>query len=768
MSAVWRAARAAVSRRRLQTVVIGVVVGLSTTMAVVALGLLVAASGPFDRAYARQHGAHAVSAFDPARVSAARLTAAAGNPAVDAVAGPYGLAVRDLIIDAYGRHPFETTLVGRDDPGGPVDRLNVWRGRWVTAPGEIVFNTNPVESGDTAPALGSRIRVVDGPELTVVGLAFSVSDSAQAWVGAAQMESLHPSALQMLYRFGHAATNAQVAAGVAAATTGVPADALLGTHSHLALRAKASAQASTLVPFLAVFGVLGLAVAVLIVANVVSGAVVAGIRHIGVLKALGFTPDQVLGVYLTMVSVPAIIGCVLGTVLGNALATPLLHEDFKIYGAGGVGVSPWVSVAALLGIPAIVALSALAPALRARRLSAVEAISAGSAPHAGRGLWIQRRLTGSRLPRAVSLGLGLPFARPGRSALTMAAVILGVTSVTFALGLARSVTELSDATRAAGAAQVAVYTDGPGATGATLGDAAEEAMLRSLPGTAAVFASANLQMRRVGATEPTMVRFYRADLADLGYRVLRGHPVTGAGQVAVTHRFLARADLDLGDQLTMESDGRRLRLRIVAEVLTSSAQVVFADWSSLALIEPDRRADSYEVRLDPGTDVGAYLDGVHAGDPGVDAIAVDDSDGFTAILLASVTLLTLMLGTVAALGVFNTVVLNARERRRDLGMLKSIGMTPGQVTAMMVTSMAALGALGGLVGVPLGIAVHRLVVPLMVGAAQIALPDFMVHVYSPALLAPLLVVGVAIAALGAALPARAAARTTIAEVLHNE
>ncbi|MEU4214835.1 ABC transporter permease [Actinoplanes sp. NPDC026623] len=770
MSAVWRAARAAVRRRRLQTIVIGVVVGLSTTMAVVALGLLAAASGPFDQAYAKQQGAHAVSAFDPAKVSAAQLTAAARTPAVDAVAGPYGLAMRDLLLDADGLHPFEATLVGRDDPGGPVDRLNVWRGRWATAPGEIVFNRNPVEAGDggTPLALGTRIRVAGGPELTVVGSAFSVSDSAQAWVSSAQMTALHPTVLQMLYRFAPAATNAQVASGVAAATTGVPADALLATSSYLALRAKASAQASTLVPFLVVFGILGLAVAVLIVANVVSGAVVAGIRHIGVLKALGFTPDQVLAVYLTMVSVPAMIGCVLGTALGNALATPLLHEDFKIYGAGGVGVSPWVSVAALLGIPAIVALSALLPALRARRLSAIEAISAGSTPHAGRGRWIQRRLTGSRLPRAVSLGLGLPFARPGRSALTMAAVILGVTSVTFALGLARSVTELSDATQQAGAAQVEVYTDGPGATGATLSDTAEEAMLRSLPGTAAVFASANLQMRRVGAAEPTMVRFYRADLADLGYRVLRGQPVTGAGQVAVTHRFLARADLDIGDQLTLALDGKQLRLRIVAEVLTNSAQVVFADWSSLALIKPGQRADSYEVRLDPDTDVGAYLDGVRRGDPGVDAIAVDDGDAFSAILLASVTLLTLMLGTVAALGVFNTVVLNARERRRDLGMLKSIGMTPGQVTAMMVTSMAALGALSGLVGIPIGIATHRLVVPLMVSAAQIALPDFMLHVYSPALLTLLLAVGIAIAALGAFVPARAAARTTIAEVLHNE
>jgi len=73
MSAVWRASRAAVKRRRLQTYVIGLVVLFSTATVVLGLTLLVAADGPFDQAFDQQHGAHAVAAFDPARVSAAEL-----------------------------------------------------------------------------------------------------------------------------------------------------------------------------------------------------------------------------------------------------------------------------------------------------------------------------------------------------------------------------------------------------------------------------------------------------------------------------------------------------------------------------------------------------------------------------------------------------------------------------------------------------------------------------------------------------------------------
>ena len=766
MSAVWRAARAAVRRRRLQTIVIGVVVALSTTMIVVALGLLDASSGPFDQAYGRQRGAHLVATFDHAKVSDDQLAQAARSPRVTAAAGPFGVVSLDVTTDAD--HPPEPmAIVGRGDPGGAVDRLNVWRGRWATGPGEIVLNDNP--AGPTRAQLGDRISVAGGHRFTVVGFAFSMSRSADAWVTAGQMTDLHPATTQMLYRFAHAATDAQIAADRSAVTAGMPPGSLLGSRSYLTLKAAAALGPGTLLPFLVVFGCLGLVVAILIVANVVSGAVVAGIRHIGVLKALGFTPAQVMAVYLAMVSVPAVAGCVVGTGLGNLLAGSLLSTAFQGYGAGDVGTAAWVDAAALLGVPVVVALSALAPSLRARRLSAAEAISAGSAQRTGRGLRIQRWLGGTRLPRSVSLGLGLPFARPARSALTTAAVVLGVTSVTLAIGLASSVTTYRKAQARTDAVQLNVFAGkGPNGSGPALSDPADESLLRSLPGSAHVTASANLLMRQVGVPETVMVKFYRGDATTLGYEMLTGQWPDGPGQVAVSERFLRQRGLAVGDTVTLERNGRRARVRIAGQVLLNTSNVIMSNWPTLALVAPGTRPDNYEIQLKPGADTAAYLAGVKAGDPGLYVFAADDSDPFIAIILLTVTLLTLMLGTVAALGVFNTVVLNTRERRRDLGMLKSIGMTPRQVTLMVVTSMAALGALGGLVGIPIGIVIHRLVLPAMARAAQVAFPDRMLHVYHPPLVALLALAGVGIAALGAVLPARSAARSTIAEVLHNE
>jgi putative ABC transport system permease protein len=275
-------------------------------------------------------------------------------------------------------------------------------------------------------------------------------------------------------------------------------------------------------------------------------------------------------------------------------------------------------------------------------------------------------------------------------------------------------------------------------------------------------------MRLAGTNTDLRVSFYRGDFQQLGYRILDGRWFDGPGQVVVSERFLRQRGLSVGDTITLQSEGKRVQAQIVGKALYNSGDEVLSNWQTLALVAPELRATTYEINLKPGTDLDSYVKAVLAGDSGLIETPGQEAGTFVAIVLATVILLTLMLGTVAALGVFNTVVLNTRERRRDLGMLKSIGMTPGQVIVMVVTSMAALGALGGFLGIPLGIVAHRLVVPAMANGAQVELPAFMLDVFGVPLLALLVLAGIAISALGAFVPARSAAHLTIAEVLHNE
>ncbi|TXS42352.1 ABC transporter permease [Streptomyces sp. uw30] len=771
MRAVWRAARAAVRRRRLQTLVIALVTLTSTVAMVIALGLLDAASAPFDKAFGKQRGPHVVAVFDPDKVSRARLAQAARQPGVEAAAGPYAQATVELP-DA-GMHfglGSEITVVGRADPDGPVDRLDLWAGRWATRPGEVVLNR---QSDWTPDDLGKRLPMPSGgPDLTVVGFAFDLSRTADAWVAPEQIDVLRPTATQMLFRFPGASSDDRLRAQLATVTEGLPADALTASRSYLALKHQVSGSARAYTPYLMAFGILGIAVAVLIIANVVSGAVISGFRHIGVLKALGFTPGQVVAVYLTMISVPAVVGCALGTAAGNLLAGFFFEFVFSGPDAGvfhgSVSVSAWVNAVTLLGMPAVCLLAALAPALRAHRMSAARAISAGSAPRAGRALGIQRRLAGSRLPRSVSLGVGLPFARPGRSVLTLAAVVLGVTTVTFATGLATTMDRFGNAGR--DAYQVTVYASNfkHGKEIRPEHDDRElQSLLGGLPGATGITARASVDVRLAGSAHPVILEGRRGDRLELGGVLTDGRWMRASGEIVAGSAFLRQNGVRVGDRVGLEKGGRTERVLVVGEFMESNARVVVADWPTLAALAPDEKPIAYHVALRDGTDPTAYARAARAADPGISP-DVRGSNSITQTIVGSATALTVMLAVVAALGVFNTVVLNTRDRRRDLGMLKSIGMTPRQVTVMSVTSMAVLGAIGSLLGIPLGVAGYELVIPRMADAVDITLPAYMTDVWQAPALTALALAGLVIAMLGAFVPARRAGRLTIAEVLRSE
>ncbi|MEV7238298.1 FtsX-like permease family protein [Streptomyces sp. NPDC051020] len=767
--AVWRASRAAVKRRKVQTIVIGLVVFCSTTTILLALAVMSAARAPFDAAFDVQRGAHVVATFDAAKASAEQLAASAHRPGVEAAAGPFAQVTLNIPTDWLGHAPGSITLVGRADPAGPVDRVDLTAGRWATRPGEVVVYMGFRGTFDNL--LGQTIAPTGAPPLTVVGIANSMSNSAGGWVTPEQMAALDPTAEQMLYRFTDASSDEALKAGLAKATEGLPGNALTSAQSYLTLKQAFSASADAYLPFMSVFGALGLVVAVLIVGNVVSGAVVSGYRHIGVLKALGFTPRQVVAVYIAMVSVPAIAGAVLGTVAGWALARPIVDMAFNGIETGTAALAPpaWLPVACMVAVPLLVALAAFLPASRAHRISAAEAITAGSAPRTGRGLRVQRWLSGTRLPRSVSLGLGQPFARPARTALTMASIVLGVVTVTFATGLTGTLlASMQPPGGDNGRTFVHVQVGGADAhqTVPKLTDAQIEAVLRATPGSDQVTSRAFERVGLVGYTQPVFADFYGGDALERPLHVAKGRPATGPGEVVAGPAFLDQHGLKLGDRITLDVSGRLLPVTIVGEPVQGNARAVASNAATLAGTGVELHVVEYVVRLAPRADADAYVKAVKDADPGLyPSVVTHDVNGPIASVISFSTIFTVLLCVVAALGVFNTVLLNIRERRRDLGMLKSIGMTPRQVVAMTVTSVAGLGLVSGIIGVPLGMAAHRLIVE---NITILVFTDSMINVWHAPLLIAVALAGVFIAVLGALLPSRTAARLPIAEVLHNE
>jgi putative ABC transport system permease protein len=118
--------------------------------------------------------------------------------------------------------------------------------------------------------------------------------------------------------------------------------------------------------------------------------------------------------------------------------------------------------------------------------------------------------------------------------------------------------------------------------------------------------------------------------------------------------------------------------------------------------------------------------------------------------------------------VLNTVVLSTIDRVHDLAIFRAVGMTPRQVVATIVCTVAGIGLVGGLLAVPAGVWLHHEILPAMASAAGLALPPTFLHVYSAPELIGLALAGAVIAIAGALPPAGRAAGVRTAVALHAE
>jgi putative ABC transport system permease protein len=805
MNAIVAAALADLRRRKLQTFIIALVVLLTSGAATLALSLLVETDAPYDHAFARANGAHLTIVYQANAVSTATLRHTASAPGVAATAGPWPevLSLYSHTGPDGGKAIQGLTLVGRSRPDTAVDRLTLEAGRWTRAPGEIVASRHLADAwglrlGDTvSPAPGT-----DGPTLHVVGIAASISPYTDGWIVPSQIpavfsgqnssldQMLHrgmpagASLEQMLYRVAPAGTDAQLRAATQAITAHVPHGAVQSVGSYLDVKRNADIVAAVMVPFLLAFSVFALVASGLIIGNVVGGAVVSSYRDIGVMRAVGFTPAGVIAVLLLQILVPALAGCVGGIVLGTLVSQPFLSDTAHALGLPSTfTAAPQVDLGVVVVLALVVIAAAFLPARRAGTMSAVAAITLGSAPPRSGSSRFSRFALGLSLPRPLALGLADAVSRPLRSVMTLGAIITGVATVIFAFSLHLSLGLVAEHVDRDQYAQVDVYPISAAGPGAIKGGALPPGfpppvtaahaatILRNDPGTAHFVAEGQSDIMVPGISEPIPYIAYRGPSAWTGYAMISGRWFTRPGEVVAPTKLLSQAHLRVGQTLTAYRAGHPMRLTIVGEVFDQSYGDLFlrGTWSTLAAAGPPLAVQQFEVQVRSGSDLAAYVKRVQRPSLPVNLARQAGSETSFILINGVIAGLALVLILIATAGVFNTVLLNTREQLRDIAILKAVGMDPRSVVGMVVTSVALLGVIAGGIGIPVGLVLHRNILSFMgkIASGTNIPPSFfdpISHIMYPLLLLS----GAFIAVIGAWLPAQWAASSGVSDVLSRE
>lgn len=589
--------------------------------------------------------------------------------------------------------------------------------------------------------------------------------------------------------------------------------------------------------FFGPFAIVALIVGVFLIFNTFNIVVAQRTHELALFRAMGASWGQVTGSVLIEAVLVGVVGATLGLLAGiglglggSALLTSLIGAQLP--GSGiQVGVTPIV-LAYVVGI-LVTVVSALVPAIRASAVAPLAAMREVARPDkplralsiVGASIAVPGAvliglslggLGGFTLPglligvglvflgvtllsplftrplagligRAVSwgvsgkLGVRNVLRNPRRTAVTAAALMIGVTLVSAASVIGQSFTKtIHDQVDATLGAELIIQTNFQG--GGQPGDVgfSDQAVqeVRAVPGVrqmVPLYITTKAQVGGQGA--PFGGVFAVDDLAvarDMfAMETVAGELRTlGPGEFATDDNTLKGRGWHVGDTVQVRTDkGGEQPYRLVgvykatpiwtdSMILPKSAVANFA--GPLAL-------QGY-VSLDSGADPAVVKDRIEQIMNDFPLVTVGDRssliDQYTGFINIALGIIYVLLGVailIALLGILNTLLLSIYERTRELGMLRAVGLSRRGVTRMVGSEAVVLAVFGCVLGIVLGVGLGVAISSALIDQ------DFLSTIAIPwGRLVIFVLIAVVAGVVASLWPARRAARLNVLEAIAYE
>lgn len=519
--------------------------------------------------------------------------------------------------------------------------------------------------------------------------------------------------------------------------------------------------------FLLAFGAIALLVGTFIIYNTFSMIVAQRLRELALLRAIGASRKQVGRSVVFEALVVGVIGSAIGLAAGVGLAYGLraLLNAFDLgLPEGSLQVAPrTVVVAIVLGV-IVTVVSAYAPARRAAKVPPVAAMreefastgdtlrvrtligaiaavlgvlalvvgaqstGGGAAAIVGLGalaLVLAVLLAAPALSRPIVGGLGAVFAKPfgpvGRLARTNAVRNPKRTAATaFALTLGLMLVSV-----------IGVFGASAKSSVNSLVDKGVEAdfVLTGPQGIGVPAGAAGAASRVDGVAEAVSLHGVAAKIDDedvfgtalsgspdgvLDYTMKEGSASVGGTDMMVSETEAADHGWQMGTPVTLtDRDGEQTTVTVtgIYEDNQLLGPWMVSDEVYREMTPANMRAEwAVLIKATPGADLNAMAtDLATATDPFV-VVQVQDREQFKGaqgqqidMLLSVLYGLLALAVVIAILGIVNTLALSVVERRREIGMLRAVGMQRAQVRRTIYLESVLIAVFGALVGVVLGV-----------------------------------------------------------------
>jgi putative ABC transport system permease protein len=520
-----------------------------------------------------------------------------------------------------------------------------------------------------------------------------------------------------------------------------------------------------------------------LIVNTVTALMTQQTRQIGIMKAIGGGNAQIFGMYVVL-----ILGFGLGALL---IAIPLANYASEILGGGMASYlnflpMPYESYPQTLIQQAIVALlvpllAAIWPLTNSVRITVREALSdygiGGNAKPKDKSvskgaLWI---------PRPMRLSLRNAFRRKLRLGLTLftlvlaGAIFIGVynlwesfdetikdiqgyfmADVNISFGRYYRFEEVASIAQAVpGVKSVEGWTEYPGTLIKDENTAGTQISFVAPPSTSTLI-------------DPVIVAGRWLETGDENAIVIGNHILN------------IYPDLKVGDWLTIEIDGKKTQWHIVGVYTITgnvSPPLLYVNYEYLSKLI-GRPGQVYSLRVlttqhDAVTQktVGDQIqklyeaNGIQFGSTQLGADFIRDQKAQTDILVYFMLVMASLIAIVGGLGLMGTMSINVLERTREIGVMRAIGASNGDIQSIVIVEGMVVGLISWAISVPLSLPITNV---LCFGVGMALLTSPMPAVYGVSGILAWLAFTLILAAIASAWPARRASRLTVRDTLAYE
>jgi len=477
-------------------------------------------------------------------------------------------------------------------------------------------------------------------------------------------------------------------------------------------------------------------------------------REIGLLRALGWRRGRVLRLILGESLILSLLGGLVGIGLGVA-AVLLLRGSIVFMGVLGVQFSPELFTRALVTVAVLGLVGGAYPAWWASRLVPLEALRY----EGGGGAHVPRFLPGATLRNL--------WRHRTRTALTALGVGVGIAAIVALGGITQGMIEILTRMMTGSQADLMAIEAGVSDTGYSAIDERVGARFAALLDVEAV---SGVIITAASTEEmPLLIAmgYHPREFAIRHFHIVEGQPLTARRQVIVGRGAAEAMGLELGNSLRLLDSTFRVAGIYETGVGYEESGVVIGLREAQALAGKPHQVTWYLIKLRDGSteraeEVRGYLD---ENFPEVDVALTSE---FVEIMpdmrtmdemMGQISFLAMFIG---AVGMLNTMLMSVLERTREIGLLRALGWRRRQVIGMILREALALGLVGGVCGIILGLG-------LAWGITQIPLVGGMLKTsYSPELFAQALAVALVTGVLGGLYPAWRATRMRPVEALRYE